>query len=550
MLRRSLTAPALAALVTLAGCQDYNFNPVGKCVIQPGSARVQVANISAADILFVVDDSGSMAAQQASLARNFDAFITALTGVQESRKARGLEPFEFHIAVSTSSVFEAWQASGAPSCTANQCSIQSPTLGWTAPYTYACTGNGPCPDVVDKYYFTGGCALPGVGAAGNPYPAGDFVRVGANPRVLHFTKDLFDGTAGAAARLQSLADQFRSNIQVGICGSGMEQHLEAGRLAVQKAIAGTQPGVARDEWPHPNAKMVVVFVGDEDDCSNPKSTDPNRTLFFLSGNTPGNDVCTQDAVKPAGQQKLIPVSQYADFFTGLNRSFSAAFIYSAVNCRAEGGNTVCDPGLCACECPRTCSSCGPSAAGECRIPAECSGKSTGTRLHDLSAALRGRGVATLDGSVCAANFADTLRGIAQLVTPPTGLNLPSQPAAAQVSVLRIEGANGNTVRTCLGPATENTDAARAAADWWFVSCESGAFSTVPTTCIAVNPGVAGRPSCEPNPGESYIAQYLGLVPQEGCTSNAFCQELFKSSDVRCETPAGQARGSCVCGTAP
>ena len=51
----------------------------------------------------------------------------------------------------------------------------------------------------------------------------------------------------------------------------MEQHFEAGRLAVEKALAGTQPGVAAGEWPHAGAKLVVVWVGDEDDCSNPNN---------------------------------------------------------------------------------------------------------------------------------------------------------------------------------------------------------------------------------------------------------------------------------------
>ena len=103
MLRRSFATLALCAL---AGCQNYNFNPVGKCVIQPGSRRVEVGGAGTADVLFVVDDSGSMASEQASLARNFGSFVNALAQTQQQRAATGLQPFEFHIAITTSSIFE------------------------------------------------------------------------------------------------------------------------------------------------------------------------------------------------------------------------------------------------------------------------------------------------------------------------------------------------------------------------------------------------------------------------------------------------------------
>jgi hypothetical protein len=550
MLRRSL---AVLALALVAGCQDYRFNPVGRCVIQPGASRIQLASTAAADVLFVVDDSGSMAPQQANLARNFQTFIDALTKAQNDRKADGLDPFDFHLAITTSSIFEAWQASGAPVCgspSANTCTIQNPTFSWKPSYTYQCTGTGDCPDVIPQYHNFTGCTA-GVGANQAPYPAGNFVALGQNPRVLHFSRDLFDGSAASAAALHGLVTQFQQNIAVGTCGSGMEQHLEAGRLAVQKAIAGSQT-VAAGEWPHPGAKMVVVWVGDEDDCSSPQSTDPARTVYFqplpgVPGNgVPGNDVCTAEEAKPVAEQRLFKIADYADYFTTLNRPFSAAFIYSAVNCRDDGqGSRICDTGKCACQCPASCGSCGPGAAGICNIPADCGGNSTGTRIHDLSAALRARGISTLDASVCDADFGTTLQGIAQLVKPPPGLTLPTQPAASEVATLRIQSADGNSSRPCAGPAAADTDAARAAADWWFVDCKTGAFSVATTTCITIN---HGPKRCEPNAGETYVAQYLGIVPAGGCASDADCAAVLGGSQgLRCDRGAGQARGTCVCG---
>jgi hypothetical protein len=282
MTRRSIVG---LALLLLAGCQDYKFNPVGKCIVQTGSERIQLSSVSTADILFVVDDSGSMLSEQKRLADNFGSFINALAQTQAQRAAIGLEPLEFHLAITTSSVFEAYQALAPaggtpPLCgqpTAGTCNISPTYSSWTAPYTYACTTPGAgCIDLIDQYWPACSAGQFGQGVQGQKYPAGNFmaaplVTSPTNPRVLHFTKDLAWqtwGTANQDPAITKLISQFQQNISVGACGSGMEQHFQGGRLAVEKALAGTQPGVTAGEWPHPGELLVVVWVGDEVDCSN------------------------------------------------------------------------------------------------------------------------------------------------------------------------------------------------------------------------------------------------------------------------------------------
>ncbi len=563
MLRRS---SAVIALCALAGCQDYNFNPVGKCIIQPGSSRIQLANVSTADILFVVDDSGSMSAEQASLARNFSAFIGSLATAQAERIQNGLDPFEFHLAVTTSSVFEAWQPTAQPACTGSplQCNVSSLQTHYnTEARPVSCSdAGGACNEVIQSYWFQTTnpsnqftyCANPGVGVGGEPYPAGNFVAAAGNARVLHFTKDIQWTTWGTAAQdptLTALVQQFQQNIAVGTCGSGMEQHFEAGRLAVKKALQQDnlkQVGVDPKEWPHAGAKMVVVWVGDEDDCSNPN--DGTRSLAFTNATSaPGADVCTTDAAKPLDQQRELKLSEYADYFTSLGRPFSAAFIYSAVpsSCAAPdaNGNVVCDAGTCICQCPPTCASCGPNAAGICNIPTDCTGKATGTnalsRFHQLSGKLRDKGVTTFEASVCDYDFSKTLKGIAELVKPPAGLTLPTRPATSQVAVLRIESSDGKTSRFCTGPG--------AGLDWDFVDCKSGTSSGGGSTaCISINHGTR---HCEANAGETYIAQYLGQVPEGGCATALDCRAALGGvvADWQCygaTGSAGAARGTCVC----
>src|SRR5512136_1786621 len=100
-----LVVLTVTAVAVVGGCQDYNFNPVGSCVIQPGVKQVTLADVSAADILFVVDDSGSMDPKQQDLADNFYVFIQNLNAFNQERVSRNLQPFEFHIAITTSSIF-------------------------------------------------------------------------------------------------------------------------------------------------------------------------------------------------------------------------------------------------------------------------------------------------------------------------------------------------------------------------------------------------------------------------------------------------------------
>ncbi len=83
---RTRTLVAVVGLVA-AGCQDYNFNPVGHCLIQPGGDQFTLSSVSTADVLFVVDDSGSMEGEQLRLADDFGDFVDNLD--EHERDPRG-----------------------------------------------------------------------------------------------------------------------------------------------------------------------------------------------------------------------------------------------------------------------------------------------------------------------------------------------------------------------------------------------------------------------------------------------------------------------------
>jgi hypothetical protein len=642
-------ALAVALALGASACQDYNFNPVGHCLIATGNRSFTLSNISTADVLFVVDDSNSMAGEQQELADNFQTFIDTLTDTNAGRQAAGLQPIDFHIAITTSSLYYNREngsvcstTCGSATGTAVCCASNAPLRKVRACTTDAdCgTGNGTCrtdckdnlgaltccvdgssapptPDWVTcsrigtacggletHYDFSsvpGGCAST-IANDGWPFPDGDFVSSAdwvnysgtPNPKVLHFDKSLYTG-AGVNSQgftIDQLKTFFQQNVKVGTCGSAQEQHLQAARRAIDKAVGGGQwdtrnatngqvawtapsasrlPGGVRAGWPNGNSKLVVVFVGDEDDCSSPQN--PSGGVVMLNTESSGHDACTRDASTPEPLgQKEYPVSDFVTYLTNLGRPVAAGFILPAAQtaCRLEANASypACTTaGLC---CPAT----GCTYTDGAQAP--------GTRMLALAHGLESAGVDVVAGSICDPSFGDILNDIAQIVKPPETLQLPAVPAEGRITILRIKGTDGNA-RLCgaaLAPelAVSTLAAAKSsAADWWFVpSNQPGppAFDQVvpgfdpsicgsrsvpcPTKYIYINP----NGSCKANPGETYSADFIGVSPAAspsnpngGCvqtagdpTGSLDCQTKLggPTGSYDCFIPPGLTRGTCTC----
>ncbi|BDG01569.1 hypothetical protein [Anaeromyxobacter oryzae] len=629
---RTLMLLALSALA--AGCQDYNFNPVGHCLIQPGQQRITLSNLSTADVLFVVDDSGSMGGEQQKLADNFAAFISNLNQTNVDRRAAGLEPIDFHLAVTTTSIFisnptsatcrndcpgvtgtnvccentgstpvrplkQAKSCNAASDCASGYCGTDcvgllgekvccdpaTKLVGTTDQANVACSAPGAACGSLQKHYRVDSSCAAGLATNGQLYPHGAFVGASNNPRVLHFDKEVYpelDATTGQPKRdpalpacsdgsktcnrqgytAAQLEGWFKANVVAGTCGSGEEQGLQAGRLAVQKALAGQQLDLRPDgsalpaDWPHANSKLVLVFLGDEDDCSSPEDAVGG---IILSG-SPGADTCVADASMDDGVGKHFAVTQVVDYFAGLNRPLGAAFIVSANSETCQ--DQSCVAGVC---CDFQCT--GTTAVCTSDV---CGGQAAGNRFLGAANNLRQKGADVVVGSMCNPNFGTILTRIADIVKPPSGLVLPSDPAGTEITILRIADATGKTRKTCKGPAPSTLSAADAAAqgwDWWFTATRDQLADPNPSTVsrfVYINHATQ---NCEANPGETYSADYLGRLPAGGCQSRAACYRdlggvrptVVTATNPELwtcyagETPAGfvqptpDAPGTCLCG---
>jgi len=205
-LNRALTALAIGGL--LASCINRQVAEV-----DPNQEKEQFKDIPVEinrdiDILFVVDNSGSMAEEQASLQQNFNRFINVLANIEG-----GLP--NVHIGVVSTDV-------GA------------------GPFNISgCSGAGDN-GVLQNAPRNAGCSP----------PAGQFISDIANAdgsRQTNYTGDLVD-VFGCIARL-------------GIDGCGFEQPLESARRALNGSAA-QNAGFLR-----PDAFLAVIFITDEDDCS-------------------------------------------------------------------------------------------------------------------------------------------------------------------------------------------------------------------------------------------------------------------------------------------
>jgi hypothetical protein len=210
----------LLSVGLLSACPDRTISEVN-----PEQGRVEFKDIPVnlnrnVDILFVVDDSGSMLDKQQNLKDNFPNFINVLNTIQG-----GLP--DVHIGVVTSDM----------GTKADGVATPGPGVGGV--------GQGGCANTGKDGKLQLGQAT---GVTGN------------------FISDikLPDGSRqdnyGGGGSSMGLAQKFGQMASVGAAGCGFEQHLHAMHRALDNNPANA--GFIRQD-----AFLAVIFLADEDDCS-------------------------------------------------------------------------------------------------------------------------------------------------------------------------------------------------------------------------------------------------------------------------------------------
>lgn len=206
----------LGALLGGLGCQGYTFEQKCPEGITESQVTVPAAKPVPADILFVVDNSGSMADEQANLAANFEFFINQIQGSGD-----------YQIAIVTT------DQSGSP-----------PEKAGLIEYTYLTSH--PYQPAIGNNYNSACYDLPDIahGCFRGPNPDRRIIR----------------STQPASEQISD----FQANVMVGSCGSGTETGLKSMRAALEQ----TGPSQCNSGFLRPDANLVVIFVSDEEDTDN------------------------------------------------------------------------------------------------------------------------------------------------------------------------------------------------------------------------------------------------------------------------------------------
>ena len=210
-------------LIAILACNDHGLNPIEKSILSERIEEKEQEPFTLIDILWIIDDSGSMCEEQDNLTRNFEHFIDSMV----SLNAR------FRLAVVTTDVKDPEKQGrfqNNPARTASQvCEIQ--------PNTSDCPMELPVVIDSDNYLIK--------------------------------PDDISGGL-----RVDELRRDFRCIATVGTEGDGFEKGLMAARLAMDDELLTTHNvGFLREE-----AYLVIVFLSDENDCSD------NYTLPRQNGN--------------------------------------------------------------------------------------------------------------------------------------------------------------------------------------------------------------------------------------------------------------------------
>ncbi len=210
----------LALLVALVGCQQYPFVFQTNQRVGGRVYRIQVQTEGATDILFVVDNSGSMAEEQQKLKDNMAAFIEVLT--------RSVNDYQVGL-VSTDML----RRPGVTGCT-------------------------PCCDL-----DLDGNGLP----EWSNCDAGRLIAADAVTRV--FRRPVSDDPTELAELTAELILGFNSAVtSLGTGGSAIEAPFAAVQAALdpagEVAVRALNRGFLRA-----NADLAVIFLSDEDDCTFP-----------------------------------------------------------------------------------------------------------------------------------------------------------------------------------------------------------------------------------------------------------------------------------------
>jgi hypothetical protein len=338
-LARASTIGMVGALSSaLAGCPNQELAPLTPCTVSGVSIEVPQTGVDKVDLLFMIDNSGSMAEEQKKLAAVLPDLVTVLaTGQLNPNMPKERPDFppvkSLHIGVISSDL----GVNLAPDIASCGGASYDPTAPDPANTAAAVQMMAPNNVRLNKPFGDNGQLLTSTLVAqagiwsrpfGTTFSTPVEPTVPGDARCAQVQVNRFiDFTAGTTNPEQTKLE-FSCIAKLGKNGCGLEQQLESAYKALAPSNVpfsrdsrgqGSGGGAVNNGFLRDDAVLAVVFVTDEEDCSIPDKSSElfNRTSsMFMPG-----DINTRCG-KPENQQFLLPTSRYVD---GLRALKSEAF---------------------------------------------------------------------------------------------------------------------------------------------------------------------------------------------------------------------------------
>jgi hypothetical protein len=308
-----LAMTLLGATVLASGCLDRDLKALNPCLVSGVAVQVKVTNVDFVDLLFVVDNSGSMRQEQASLRDQFPKLIDTLTMGVKSDGTTFPAVKDLHLGVVSTDMGLAGVPNSYRSCN----TARHYKEGGDDGLLQHTGGDAPCQKDYEDSFLS--------------YKTGDDA--------------------------QKLAIDFGCIANLGTTGCGFEQQLEAGLKALWPIeyrnaqgepeenpiyfIAPTEAGTLGhgDTAPprgnkgfqrnNPNegaSLLAIIVVSDEEDCSSEKfnhfrASDPNDPELAKTGI---NLRCWKY------EQNLWPVERYSQYYKLLRPADPNLVIFGAI----------------------------------------------------------------------------------------------------------------------------------------------------------------------------------------------------------------------------
>jgi hypothetical protein len=311
------------------------------------SREIVASGVDRVDLLFVLDNSGSMAEEQKKLSAVLPDFVTVLTTGQlnptNPKERPDFAPVKsLHIGVVSSDL----GVNLAPAVEGCGGASFDPTAPDPVNPTASVRMMPPNNVRLDKPFGDNGHLLTSTAVAqagiwsrpfGTTFSTPVELVVPSDPRCATVNVDRFINFEAGSTNPEQAKLEFSCIAKLGKNGCGLEQQLESAYKALAPSSVafsrntrgqGSGGGAANSGFLRDDAVLAVVFVSDEEDCSIP---DNSSELFNRNSNNfmPG-DINTRCG-KPENQQLLFPISRYVDGLRALKpEAYQDRIIFAAI----------------------------------------------------------------------------------------------------------------------------------------------------------------------------------------------------------------------------